>query len=210
MSKIVVIDYGMGNLLSVKRACNHLGYDVLITEDAKKLKDASYVILPGVGAFPHAIEQLKQKGFIPVIKQYVLESKKNFLGICLGMQLMMSFSSEFGMHDGLDLIEGSVDSIPQAILAQGYKIPYIGWSNLRIIQKSRAPLLKGITEKDQFYFVHSYMSNPKKEENRYADTYYGKERISSIIGRENAYGCQFHPEKSGLAGLRILQNFFEL
>lgn len=207
MQKIVIIDYGMGNLLSVKRACEYIGYDVLITDDPKQLKKASRVILPGVGAFPRAIARLQAKGFVEEICSYILVDKKPFLGICLGMQLMMAGSEEYGFHAGLGLIPGIVKAIDSRVLQQDYKLPYIGWSTLILKESQGGPLLRSLQKTSQFYFVHSYMAVPLQQENLYAETIYGDVHVPAVIGCENAYGCQFHPEKSGKMGLVFLKNF---
>lgn len=197
-TKIGIIDYGMGNLHSVKNAFEYIGCDTFISDDKAKLSEADGLILPGVGAFPDAMKCLKQTK----MDEYIVENaaKKPLMGICLGMQLLFDKSYEFEECDGLGLIHGEVVKIKP----QGLKIPHMGWNEL--ISKNKSPLLEEIEEKSQVYFVHSYKAVVKNAQNVVAVTEYGEE-ITAIVSAGNVYGCQFHPEKSEDVGLKILENF---
>lgn len=197
-TKIGIIDYGMGNLHSVKNAFEYIGCDTFISDDKAKLSEADGLILPGVGAFPDAMKCLKQTK----MDEYIVENaaKKPLMGICLGMQLLFDKSYEFEECDGLGLIHGEVVKIKP----QGLKIPHMGWNEL--ISKNKSPLLNGIEEKSQVYFVHSYKAVVQNAQNVVAVTEYGEE-ITAIVSAGNVYGCQFHPEKSEAVGLKILENF---
>ena len=197
-TKIGIIDYGMGNLHSVKNAFEYIGCDTFISDDKAKLTEADGLILPGVGAFPDAMKCLKQTK----MDEYIVDNaaKKPLMGICLGMQLLFDKSYEFEECDGLGLIHGEVVKIKP----QGLKIPHMGWNEL--ISKNKSPLIKGIEEKSQVYFVHSYKAVVQNAQNVVAVTEYGEE-ITAIVSEGNVYGCQFHPEKSEDVGLKILENF---
>ena len=197
-TKIGIIDYGMGNLHSVKNAFEYIGCDTFISDDKAKLSEADGLILPGVGAFPDAMKCLNQTK----MDEYIVENtaKKPLMGICLGMQLLFDKSYEFEECDGLGLIHGEVVKINP----QGLKIPHMGWNEL--ISKNKSPLLEGIEEKSQVYFVHSYKAVVQNAQNVVAVTEYGEE-ITAIVSAGNVYGCQFHPEKSEDVGLKILENF---
>lgn len=196
----IIVDYGMGNLHSVKNAFEYLGRQVEITGDYEKIANAKAIILPGVGAFPDAAEALKSKGLFELLKQKAQVEKVPFLGICLGMQLLLSKSYEFRECEGLNLIEGSCEKID----AQGLKIPHIGWNSLSFSKKS--PLLCGLQKDCYVYFVHSFGAKLKDESDLTAFTEYGT-KIPAIIEKDNVFGCQFHPEKSEKVGLTILENF---
>ena len=205
MSKIGIIDYGSGNLHSVVNALNYIGADSFISGDVKELERADSLILPGVGAFPDAAELLQNSG----IKDFVLSEtkKKPLLGICLGMQLLFSRSWEFRECEGLDLIKGEVIKLRAGENDKRYKIPHIGWNAIKTVNEN--PLTKGIDDGSCFYFVHSYMGMCEKTSQLYAVTEYG-EAVTAIVGDGYVYGTQFHPEKSGEAGLRLLKNFVSL
>ena len=197
---IVIIDYGAGNLFSVKNALDFLGVQSKISSNIQDIKNADKLILPGVGAFPDAMEMLKDKGLIDIIKAEAYE--KPLLGICLGMQILFEKGIEFQETKGLGLIDGIVDSV----VAPKMKIPHIGWNNLKIENECR--LSQGIKEDDMVYFVHSYKAvTPKENVSLYTE--YGQ-FIPGLVFKDNVYGCQFHPEKSGEVGLTILKNFKEL
>ena len=194
---IAVIDYGAGNLFSVVNALNYIGLDNITTKDSDEIRRADAILLPGVGAFPRAMEQLAQTGLIDCIKQEV--AKKPLLGICLGMQMLFDSGEEFTHTEGLGLINGEVRLLDCGDL----KIPHIGWNELTVTQDD--PILKGIDAGSSVYFVHSYMAYTDKT-NILAVTDYGGE-VTALVKNGYAYGAQFHPEKSGEVGLQILKNF---
>lgn len=194
---IAIIDYGAGNLFSVKNALDFIGVESVITNNPEDLSSADKLILPGVGAFPTAMEMLTQSGLIAPIKEQVAIGKP-LLGICLGMQILFDRGSEFSSCDGLGFIEGSVDLIQTAL-----KIPHMGYNELEF--NSNSPILGGLSEGDCVYFVHSYMANTPSE-NVIAYSDYGV-KVPAIVQKANVYGCQFHPEKSGNVGLQIMRNF---
>lgn len=197
---IAIVDYGMGNLRSVQKAFEYLGYDAAITDQTKSLAEASHIVLPGVGAFRDAIAALKQKGLDEVIKKEVSKGKP-FLGICLGMQMLFDKSLEDGEYEGLGLIGGEVVRFETEL-----KIPHIGWNTL--FYNKRTQLFNGI-EDNNFYFVHSYHAAKVAKEDVETTCVYGYEFVSSV-NRDNVWGVQFHPEKSGDTGLRLLKNFGEI
>jgi len=198
---IAIIDYGMGNLRSVQKALEKLGYEAEISGDKQVIAGASGVILPGVGAFKDAMENLKEAGLVETIKEVEAQNKP-FLGICLGLQLLFTKSEENGLHQGLDILPGRV------IRFKGdKKVPHMGWNQAEIVNQS--PILKGIPSQSFFYFVHSYYVVPDDEKVIAAETEYG-ERFTSVAARNNLFGIQFHPEKSSKLGLKILNNFGEL
>ena len=201
---IAIVDYGVGNLFSLKSSLAAIGAEVVVTKDAALLRSAHKLILPGVGAFEDAARKLRECGLDTVIKEEAARAKP-ILGICLGMQLLFEKSYEFGEHQGLGLIPGSV--VPMAgFLPDQLKIPHIGWNALRI--KKSSPLFRDLTEGDCVYFVHSYFASHC---NDYviADTEYGQ-WLTAAVQNKNVFGCQFHPEKSGSVGLKILKAFAEL
>jgi len=197
---IKIIDYGMGNLKSVDKAFKKLGYQVEVVTDSRNLEDATGVVLPGVGAFKDAMNNLKEAGFIKPLTKLIKEGRP-FLGICLGLQLLFSSSQEFGTTEGLDIISGQVKKFPADL---GYKIPHIGWNNIK--QKKDIELYTNIEDESYQYFVHSYYVVPDDKEVIATTTDYGIEFVSSIA-KDNIYAVQFHPEKSSEVGLQILDNF---
>ena len=197
-----IIDYGAGNLHSVKNALDFLGAESVITSDAEEILKADRVILPGVGAFGDAMESLEKKGLISVIKKAAL-SGKPFLGICLGMQLLFSESEESPNVKGLDIFKGRIVKIPD----RGLKIPHIGWNSLTLKKESK--ILSGLGDEPYVYFVHSYYLEAEDKGVISAAAEYGEE-LSVAIERENIFATQFHPEKSGKTGLKILKNFIEV
>jgi glutamine amidotransferase len=194
---IGIIDYGAGNLFSLKNALDFLGLKSIITSSAEEIRDADRLILPGVGAFPDAMRMLERSGLTETIIEEA--RKKPLLGICLGMQMLFEYGFEFEKVRGLGLIPGEVCKI----IAPGLKIPHMGWSDVRI--ENECVLSQGIREGDRFYYVHSYKAVTEK---RYVSLYseYG-EYIPGLVFRDNVFGTQFHPEKSGEIGLRLLRNF---
>ncbi len=210
---VAVIDYGVGNLLSVRRGLEHCGANVTVTSDPEVILGAARVVLPGVGAFADGMAELCRPGLDRVVRQ-VAASGRPLLGICLGMQMLMDESSEFGITAGLGLIAGQVIPVPSTG-ADGapHKIPHIGWNAL-VPPPERAPwssgLLQDIEPGDAVYFVHSFMASPLDPAHVIADCLYDGARIAAVIGRGNVMGCQFHPEKSGEVGLKILRRFLTL
>ncbi len=208
--EVTVIDYGVGNLLSVKRGLEYCGAEVYITDRPGSILASSKVVLPGVGAFANAMAELERLQLIEVIQE-VAQRGTPFLGICLGMQLLLDESEEFGLTQGLGLISGQVIPVPHiSTTGQPQKIPHIGWNNL-VVSGNRLnwqnTILETVKPGESTYFVHSFMANPLDMNHRIADCIYGGVSISAVIGRDNIVGCQFHPEKSGEVGLKILRQF---
>jgi len=197
-NKIGIIDYGMGNLHSVKNALDFIGADTFVSDKIEELSEAKGLILPGVGAFPDAMERLTETRLSDFIKEYV--QSRPLLGICLGMQLLFDRGFEFRECEGLGLIPGEVVKIKPS----GLKVPHMGWNELSLINAS--PLTASLVNGDQVYFVHSYKAVVKNRQNLIAVTDYSEE-IAAIVQNGNAYGCQFHPEKSESVGLGILKEF---
>lgn len=197
---IGIIDYGAGNLFSVKNALDHLGVESCITGEPREIERADALILPGVGAFPDAMKMLETRNLVSLLRQEA--EKKPLLGICLGMQLLFEQSSEFQETKGLGLIPGSVIKIE----SQGLKIPHMGWNDLQLLNP--CPMTEGMREHAYVYFVHSFRADT---EDRFIScyTFYG-EKIPALVHRGNVYGAQFHPEKSGETGLAMLKNFARL
>jgi glutamine amidotransferase len=201
---IAIIDYGVGNLFSLSSSFKAIGYDTIVTGDVSSIKKADKLILPGVGAFENAIKKLKDSGIDEVIYDET-SSGKPLMGICLGMQLLFERSFEYGVHNGLGLIKGEVISMENT-LPKELKIPHIGWNYLKI--KKKNPIFKYISEGDYVYFVHSFYVTADNN-SVIATTEYGKE-FAAAVAKDNIYGCQFHPEKSGDVGLKILKAFCEM
>jgi imidazole glycerol-phosphate synthase subunit HisH len=200
---VAIVDYGMGNLHSVSKAVERLGYESLVTGDAGEILAASSVILPGVGAFGDAMEQLRSSGLDLVVKE-AAAGEQPVLGICLGMQLLFSSSVEHGEHEGLGILPGSVVRFAPR---DGYKVPHMGWNKLSFRQP-QSPLLEGL-EEGHVYFVHSYHVVVGQESDLLAVTDYGHP-VTAVVGRDNVFGMQFHPEKSGELGMKLLGNFLKL
>ncbi|MBP0957937.1 MAG: imidazole glycerol phosphate synthase subunit HisH [Oscillospiraceae bacterium] len=197
---IAIVDYGAGNIFSVKNAMDYLGLSAELTSKAEDIRNADGIILPGVGAFPWAMNMLSQSGLVDVIKEEAV--KKPFLGICLGMQLIFSKGYEFEETSGLGLIDGEV----KLMTPENLSIPHIGWNKL-IINKE-CPLLSGLGDDEYVYFVHSYAAECSDNDIA-AYCEYGN-KVTALVNRGTVYGAQFHPEKSGKTGLKILRNFAEL
>ncbi len=210
MTDVAVIDYGVGNLLSVSRAFAHCGADVVVTSDAATILAARRVVLPGVGAFANGMQALCEHRLDAVVREFAA-SGKPLLGICLGMQMLMDASEEFGETDGLGLIPGRVVGIPAVDTAgQQLKVPHIGWSELLLPEGREAwagTALEAVTPGNAAYFVHSFMARPQAGEDRLADCLVGGHRVCAAVRRDNVQGCQFHPEKSGSVGLTIIKTF---
>ncbi|NIQ95412.1 MAG: imidazole glycerol phosphate synthase subunit HisH [Desulfuromonadales bacterium] len=208
MSNIVIIDYGMGNLRSVQKGFEKLGFSATVTEDPAVAGSADKLVLPGVGAFRDCMANLREGGFVDPILRHV-ESGRPFLGICLGLQLLFTESQEFGRHEGLGIIPGKVVRFPEK-MRQGdevLKVPHMGWNQIAI--RKNAPIYKGIEEGSSVYFVHSYYVVPDDPAVVATETDYGVTFCSSIW-RDNVMATQFHPEKSQVVGLQMLKNFGEM
>lgn len=212
MSRITVIDYGMGNLLSVCRAFEHLGAEVELTADPEAVRRAERLVLPGVGAFGDGMAALNDLGLSSAIREAAVGGTP-VLGICLGAQMLLDGSEEFGEHQGLGLIPGRVRAIP-ASGSQGepLKVPHMGWADLHAANDTcfDHPLLAGTVRGSAVYFVHSFQAHPLAEADRAAECDYAGNRLTAMISHGKVFGCQFHPEKSGPVGLQILKNFVEL
>ena len=201
---IAIIDYGVGNLFSLSSSLKSLGVDVVVSSDKEVIRSADKIILPGVGAFGDASDKLFASGLAQVVIEQANKGVP-LLGICLGMQLLLEKSYEYGEHKGLGLIKGEIRPIAEVIPAD-YKIPQIGWNALKFTQ-NKTDLFKYIKEGDYVYFVHSFYG-ANCEESVIATTDYGA-TITAAVGNKNVYGCQFHHEKSGKVGLEILRAFCE-
>lgn len=204
---LAVVDYGVGNLFSLTCSLRAVGVEAAVTGDEAILARADRVILPGVGAFGDAAEALRASGLDQIVLRGA-EAGKPLLGICLGMQLLLDYSTEYGRHRGLGLIPGAVRAIRPAV-PPSYKVPHMGWNALRFPKdRPPSPLFRYIQEGDCVYFVHSY-AGTDCEEHTIATAEYGAE-LTAAVARDNVYGVQFHPEKSGPVGLNILKAFCEL
>lgn len=211
--EVTVVDYGVGNLLSVQRGLEYCGAEVILTSDPEQIVAAKRVVLPGVGAFGDAMRALERTGLVAAIQE-LGNRQTPLLGICLGMQLLFEESEEFGITSGLGLIPGRVIKVPNKTLSGGTeKIPHIGWGAMYPPSASpgwNGTLLQDIRPGDSVYFVHSFMAVPSNAAHRLADCVYGGHPIAATVGRDRITGCQFHPEKSGEVGLKILQRFVSL
>ena len=200
---VAIIDYGVGNLFSLKCSLEAIGQEATVTSDFGVIRSADRLILPGVGAFRDAAEKLRRSGMDQAVREEAARGKP-LLGICLGMQMLFERSHEYGIHEGLGLLKGEIRPIAERIPAK-LKIPQMGWNSLRFIRPS--PLLKYSREGEYVYFVHSY-SAVDCGESLLAVTEYGAD-LTACVGSGNVFGCQFHPEKSGEVGLRMLKAFCE-
>lgn len=198
---ITIIDYGMGNLRSVQKAFNFIGCNAVLTDSKKEIEKSNGVVLPGVGAFDDAIYELEKRNLTEVILESI-EAEKPFLGICLGMHLLFDSSDE-GNRKGLSIFRGKVKRLPETV-----KIPHMGWNTLNVLQPKN-PFLKEVHSNSWYYFVHSYYVEPDDNSLKSSTTDYGIEFVSSI-SKNSLFACQFHPEKSGNEGLRIIKSFAEL
>ncbi len=201
---IAIVDYGVGNLFSLKSSFSAIGADVSVTSNKDEIGNSDKIILPGVGAFGDAAEKLHSSGLDKVIKEQA-EFGKPILGICLGMQLLFDKSYEYGEHQGLGLIRGSIKPIAD-VIPKGLKIPHIGWNSLSF--KKDSPINKYINDGDFVYFVHSFYAADCSEYT-VATAEYGVP-LTATVQNKNVFGCQFHPEKSGDVGLKILRAFTEI
>lgn len=202
---IAIIDYGVGNLFSLRSSLKYIGQEVEVTSDPETIEKADRIILPGVGAYADAAAKLRDSGMAEIVTEQAAKGKP-LMGICLGMQLLLEKSYEYGEHEGLGLIKGKVVPI-SGVVPEEYKIPHIGWNALEFTGK-KDPLFKYIKNGDYVYFVHSYYADDC-EESTIAVTEYGA-GLTAAVSDGNVYGCQFHPEKSGDVGMRILKAFCEM
>lgn len=203
MQPILIVDYGLGNLRSVQKAFERLGFSAEISSDPQRIPECRQLVLPGVGAFRDAIVRLQEAGLAQPIREHV-RAGKPFLGICLGLQLLFTKSYEDGEYLGLDLFPGEVVRFPHV---PGLKVPHMGWNQLRLVK--RAPCLEGLGPEPAVYFVHSYYVVPRDSQLTAAETDYPTP-FTSAIWHENVFATQFHPEKSQRVGLQILHNFATL
>lgn len=208
MSRATIIDYGIGNLLSVKRAFEANGAEVEFASSRNQILEAEHLILPGVGAFAKGMEELEKRGFVDAILQYC-SMERPFLGICLGMQMMLEESEEQGNHKGLGLIRGRVQRIQEYDEnCNLHKVPNIGWYSLDVLKKDK--VFEHYDQDNRVYFVHSYCAHVDNRENLIAQYYYDTAPITAVIKKGNSYGMQFHPEKSGEVGLEMIRQFLDI
>ena len=200
---VAIIDYDAGNIKSVEKAVNALGYEAVVTRDRSSIMNAEHVILPGVGAFGDAMKKLQSYGLVEVIRE-VVANRTPFLGICLGLQLMFESSEEAPGVEGLSLLKGRIVRLPDT---EDLKIPHIGWNSLKYPNPGR--LFEGIPEDSYVYFVHSYYLQAGEPEIVKATTEYGA-LVHASVEKENVFACQFHPEKSSEVGMKILENFLKI
>ncbi len=211
---VAIIDYSLGNLYSVKQACSRAGMEAFITSSKQDILEAAAVILPGVGAFGDAMQNLHRFDLVGPLRDLV-QAKKPFMGICLGVQLLMAESYEFGYHKGLNFIEGSVVRLDAPREGNRIlKVPQIGWNVIHENDKGKNPgsswkgtMLEGIPDGEYMYFVHSYIVQPQDPAVVLTKTKYGHIEFCSSLNQENIFACQFHPERSGVQGLKIYDNF---
>lgn len=228
-AQVAIVDYGMGNLFSVKQACEYVGLMPVITSSQQEIELSEAVILPGVGAFGDAMDTLDRLGLVEVL-QDVADSPKPLLGICLGMQLLMSESTEFGKRSGLGIIEGEVARLQTSVESlRQIKVPQVGWNRIcfqgtgqnqaitkendperSISPEWKSPLFKGLPDGEYMYFVHSFYARPADVDVIVSTTQYGPTKFCSSLRSNNVLGCQFHPERSGPGGLHIYRNLAEL
>ena len=214
MSKLIaIVDYGIGNVFNIVRACEQCGVEAQLVDSVAQIQSASHIILPGVGAFGKGMHELETRGFVDAIKLHATKQKP-LLGICLGMQLLLDESDEFGKTKGLGIIPGKVIAIPSTgSNGKLHKIPHIGWNELKKTASGSdwsESILYDVKEDVSTYFVHSFTAFPNSAKHRLADVDYDGCQISAVIQDGNIYGCQFHPEKSGSEGLKILKAFLEI
>jgi len=212
MKKVSIIDYGLSNLLSVEHAFRYCGVEEEIINTPEKVKAAEVLVLPGVGAFEDGMKGLDAHKMIEVLTESV-QNGTPLLGICLGMQLLFEESEEFGKHKGLNFIPGKVKQIPKSdIYGKAQKVPHISWNPLfpSDAKSFKETILEDINEGEECYFIHSFEAIPDNQENRLADTIYGGRRVCAVAYNNHVYGTQFHPEKSGKVGLRIINRFVRM
>ncbi len=212
-SKIIIIDYGYGNLHSIEKALRFLGEEPIISASPTSLSNTKAIIIPGVGAFGDGMAGLRKNNLIKPIRKFA-SSGRPILGICLGMQLLLSTSKEFGLHQGLNIIPGQVVRLPAKPKNNSiYKIPHIGWNQLLLPNPDTSwnnTILASVQPREEAYFIHSYAAYPADPKHILAYTEHGGHLVPSVIKKNNIYGCQFHPEKSRAAGLSILKAFLSI
>ncbi len=211
MKQVKVIEYSAGNLFNVVRAFEHLGCKVTLVSNPDDVNEGDFLVLPGVGAFGDGMASLNEKGLVEPIFEWI-NTGKPFLGICLGMQLLLTSSEEFGKHKGFGIIHGQVKRLP---IEYDLKVPNIGWHSLQPQENTQIDIWKNtvldsVTLNKDMYFVHSYAAYPEESEHWLARTSFGEHWFCSAIRKDNIYGCQFHPEKSSETGLIILRNFLNI
>lgn len=209
---VTVVDYGAGNLLSVARAFERVGATPTLAQDARTIESAERLVLPGVGAFVDGMAGLHERDLVEAIRRFA-GSGRPLLGICLGMQMLADSSVEFGVHEGLGLVPGRVLPVPtHDISGQQLKIPHVGWAEINPWSSAgwSESILKGTAAGTAFYMVHSYHLVPAHDGDGLAQCLYGGHRITAAVQHHRIIGCQFHPEKSGIAGLRLLSEFLDL
>ena len=200
--KVAIVNYGMGNLASVRRAFEDIGAEVCIADRPVALYDANRIILPGVGAFSEGMECLRNGGWVEALHDVVTQRRKPLLGICLGMQMLATTGHEGGLSMGLDFVPGQVQRLDT--LGCKLRIPHVGWNEVRY--KKNDEFFKGIPDSSDFYFVHSYAFVPENDEHLIATVSYDLD-VAAVVRNGNVFGCQFHPEKSSKAGRQLLKNF---
>ena len=212
---VVIVDYGVGNLRSVQRGIDRCGGEARVTANASEIRSARRLVLPGVGAFGDCVVALRRAGLIEPVLSFI-ESDRPMLGICVGMQIMFDESDEFGRHEGLGVIPGVVRAIPgENAVGRPHKIPHAGWTRLEVPTEAppdhwRNTMLTDTEPGASAYFVHSYTAYPVDPIHRLADAHYGGHRVAAAVARDYVTGTQFHPEKSGPVGLRMLERFLSL
>jgi glutamine amidotransferase len=205
MKKIVVLNYGLGNVRSVSNALRAIGAEAEVTCDEYVIAQADGLIIPGVGAFPHGMANLTESGLIEVIHKYI-DSGRPVLGICLGMQLLFEKGTEYEVTQGMSLISGSVEII--SVKPEEGRLPHIAWSTIKPTDMGRRTMFEGISDKEmRFYFVHSYAATRVQAEDSSATVDYMGHELVAAVQKKNVWGTQFHPEKSGPSGLQVLRNF---
>ena len=208
--KVAIIDYKLGNLFSVKQVCDKVGFQAEITSDVNSISNSDMVILPGVGAYGVAMNNLNQSGLIHPLKEFATTGRP-FVGICLGMQLLLSESNEFGLNKGLNLIPGKIQKFPVKENNTNFTVPQIQWNQIRLTNDiGKDGFFKFLTNKTYMYFVHSYYCIPKDKRTIVSTTNYAGIEYPSIIQQENCIGIQFHPEKSGPKGIEIYEKLKQL
>ena len=208
--QVTIVDYGVGNLFSVRRALEHCGAEVTISADPQVIETSARLVLPGVGAFEDGMHGLQTCGLIEPIKRFAA-SGRPLLGICLGMQMLASVSHEFGSHEGLGLIPGQVEPLPIVIEdGRPLKIPHIAWEVVEAAHHPQGSLIEGMAAGAAVYLVHSFHVVPEDPMHVLATYRFGEQRITAAIRRNNIFGCQFHPEKSGPVGLQMLSAFINM
>ena len=207
--RIAVVDYDLGNVRSILSAFDNKGAQVQLTNDRNEILESDGVVLPGVGAFKHGMESLEKYGLVEIIKEYI-DTGKPFMGICLGMQMLFNESEEYGHTKGLSLISGKVVKLPKKNICNE-KLPHVSWNEIKgNVDNWPNTILEGIRNSSDMYFVHSFVAQPTDEGHILSTTEYSDWNFCSTVKKDNIYGCQFHPEKSGKVGLEIINNFMRI